>query len=63
MMPFDYTDAPPPQFELIPQGTIATVAAHIRPGGAGEDGGRRRETEGARAGGDDDGDDSPPEQL
>src|SRR5215472_14776090 len=38
MMLFDYTDAPPPQFELIPQDTIATVSTHIRPGGVGEDG-------------------------
>jgi hypothetical protein len=37
-MPFDYTDAPPPQFELIPQGTIASVSLHIRAGGVGEDG-------------------------
>ena len=37
-MLFDYTDAPPPQFELIPQDTIATVSTHIRPGGVGEDG-------------------------
>jgi hypothetical protein len=36
-MPFDYTDAPPPSFDLIPDGTIATVAIHIRPGGVGED--------------------------
>jgi hypothetical protein len=36
-MPFDYTDAPPPQFELIPDGTTATVSTHIRPGGVGED--------------------------
>jgi hypothetical protein len=37
-MPYDYTDAPPPQFELIPQDTIATQVLHIRPGGVGEDG-------------------------
>ena|SRR5262245_22055931 len=36
-MPFDYTDAPPPQFELIPQDTVATVNMHLRPGGVGED--------------------------
>jgi hypothetical protein len=36
-MPFDYTDAPPPQFELIPENTIATVSIHIRAGGVGED--------------------------
>src|SRR5262249_36990440 len=29
---------PPPQFELIPQDTIATVGTHIRAGGVGEDG-------------------------
>jgi hypothetical protein len=40
-MPFDYTDAPPPSFDLIPD-TIATVSAHIRPGGVGEDGMRKR---------------------
>src|SRR5215831_10587722 len=38
MMPFDYTDAPPPSFELIPDGTVATVSIHIRAGGVGEDG-------------------------
>src|SRR5215469_15671360 len=37
-MPYDYSDAPPPQFEAIPHGTIATLALHIRPGSAGEDG-------------------------
>ena len=36
-MPFDYTDAPPPSFDLIPDGTVATVSIHIRPGGVGED--------------------------
>jgi hypothetical protein len=36
-MPYDYTDAPPPQFELIPHGTSATVVLHIRPGNIGED--------------------------
>ena len=36
-MPFDYTDAPPPSFELMPDGTVATVSTHIRPGGVGED--------------------------
>jgi hypothetical protein len=37
--PYDYSDAPPPrEFELIPHGTIATVAMHLRPGGVGEDG-------------------------
>jgi hypothetical protein len=37
-MPFDFTDAPPPQFDLIPQDTVATVNMHLRPGGVGEDG-------------------------
>jgi hypothetical protein len=45
-MPFDYTDAPPPQFELIPQDTIATVSMHIRAGGAGEDGLLKRSANG-----------------
>jgi len=44
---FDYTDAPLPQFELIPQDTIATVAMHIRAGGAGEDGLLKRSKDGA----------------
>ena len=34
---YDYTDAPPPQFELVPHGTIADISFHIRPGGVGED--------------------------
>ena len=37
-MPFDYTDAPPPSFELIPDGTTATVSIHIRARGVGEEG-------------------------
>jgi hypothetical protein len=37
-MPFDYTDAPPPSFDLIPDGTVATVSIHVRPGNVGEDG-------------------------
>jgi hypothetical protein len=37
-MPHDYSTAPPPRFDLIPHGTVATVVMHIRPGGAGEDG-------------------------
>jgi hypothetical protein len=45
-MPFDYTDAPPPQFELIPQDTVATVNIHIRSGGAGEDGMLKRSKSG-----------------
>jgi len=36
--PYDYTDAPPPQFELIPQDTIAPTSFHIRAGNAGEGG-------------------------
>ena len=43
---YDYTNAPPPQFELIPQGTIATVALHIRPGNAGEGGLLKRSKDG-----------------
>jgi hypothetical protein len=36
---YDYTDAPPPRdLELIPQGTVATLVFHIRPGNVGEDG-------------------------
>ena len=45
-MPYDYTDAPPPQFDLIPQGTIATVSTHIRPGNAGEGGLLKRSKDG-----------------
>jgi hypothetical protein len=41
-MPFDFTDAPPPSFDLIPDGTVATVSIHIRAGGVGEDGMLRR---------------------
>jgi hypothetical protein len=37
-MPYDYTDAPPAQFELIPHGTVATAVLHIRAGNVGEDG-------------------------
>jgi hypothetical protein len=46
-MPFEYTDAPPPQFEPIPQDTIASVSMHIRAGGAGEDGLLKRSKDGA----------------
>jgi len=46
-MPFDYSDAPPPQFELIPHGTIATVVLHIRAGNAGEDGMLKRSKDGS----------------
>jgi len=45
-MPYDYTDAPPPQFEPIPQGTTATVVMHIRAGNAGEDGMLKRSKDG-----------------
>jgi hypothetical protein len=38
-MPYDYSDAQPPRdFELIPNGTIVTVAMHVRAGNVGEDG-------------------------
>jgi len=39
-MPYDYTDAPPPRdiTELIPHGTILTLALHINAGSVGEDG-------------------------
>ena len=37
-MPYDYSDAPPPQFEVIPHGTTATFVLHIRAGNVGEDG-------------------------
>ena len=42
-MPFDYTDAPS---ILIPDGTVATVSIHIRPGGVGEDGMLKRSASG-----------------
>ena len=37
-MPYDYSDAPPPQFEMIPHGTTTTFVIHIRAGDVGEDG-------------------------
>jgi hypothetical protein len=43
---FDYTDAPPPSFDLIPDGTAATVSIHIRAGNAGEDGLLKRSANG-----------------
>jgi hypothetical protein len=46
MMPYDYTDAPSQQFELIPAGTIATVSLHIRAGNAGEGGLLKRSKDG-----------------
>jgi hypothetical protein len=45
-MPFDYTDAPPPSFDLIPDGTTATVSIHIRAGNVGEDGLLKRSANG-----------------
>lgn len=45
-MPFDFTDAPPPTFDLIPQDTICGVSLHIRPGGVGEDGLLKRSASG-----------------
>ena len=45
-MPYDYTDAPPPQFELIPHGTTATTVLHIRAGDVGEDGMLKRSKDG-----------------
>jgi hypothetical protein len=45
-MPYDYTDAPPPSFDLIPDGTVATVSIHIRPGDVGEDGMLKRSANG-----------------
>jgi hypothetical protein len=45
-MPFDYTDAPPPSFDLIPDGMVATVSIHIRAGNVGEDNMLRRSTAG-----------------
>ena len=46
MPPYDYTNAPPPQFDLVPHGTIATVVLHIRAGGVGEDGMLKRSKDG-----------------
>src|SRR6516164_8191817 len=37
-MAYDYSDAPPPQFEVIPHGTTATLVLHIPAGDVGEDG-------------------------
>jgi len=37
-MAYDYSDAPPSQFEVIPHGTTATLVLHIRAGDVGEDG-------------------------
>ena len=38
MCPYDYSEAPPPQFEMIPHGTTTTFVIHIRAGDVGEDG-------------------------
>jgi len=47
MMPFDYSEAPPPrEFELIPSPTIAAVMMQLRPGGVGEDGMLKRSKDG-----------------
>jgi hypothetical protein len=46
MCPYDYTNAPPPQFELVPHGTVATVVLHIRAGGVGEDNMLKRSKDG-----------------
>ena len=46
-MPFDYTNAPPPSFDLIPDDTVATVSIHIQSGGVGEDGMLKRSKDGA----------------
>jgi hypothetical protein len=45
-MPFDYTDAPPPSFDLIPDGTVAGVSIYIRAGNVGEDGMLKRNKNG-----------------
>ena len=45
-MPYDYTNAPPPQFDLVPHGTVATVVLHIRAGGVGEDNMLKRSKDG-----------------
>ena len=45
-MPYDYSDAPLPQFDLIPHGTTATVGMHIHAGGVGEDGMLKRSKDG-----------------
>jgi hypothetical protein len=46
-MPYDYTDAPPPpKIDLIPHGTVATIALHIRGGNVGEDGMLKRSKNG-----------------
>ena len=39
---FDFTNAKPPEFELIPEGAVVTVSIHIRGGGVGDEGLRKR---------------------
>jgi hypothetical protein len=46
-MPYDYSEAPQPDRDLIPAGTVATVQARIRAGGVGEDGMCKRSEKGA----------------
>jgi hypothetical protein len=46
-MAYDYSDAPEQRGELIPAGTVATLAMKIRPGGAGEAGLLTRSKDGA----------------
>lgn len=47
-MPYDYSDAKSRgDFEVIPAGTVATVALHIEPGNAGDDGLLTRSKDGA----------------
>jgi hypothetical protein len=47
-MPFDYSSAPLPRdIELIPDGTVATINTHLRPGGAGEGGLLKRSKDGS----------------
>ena len=45
-MPYDYSNAPR-DVELIPNGTVASVQARIRPGGAGEGGLLKRSKDGS----------------
>jgi len=45
-MPYDYSDATPPTFELMPANTIATLLITTRPGGVGEDNMLKRSKDG-----------------
>ena len=46
-MTYDYSTTPPPrEFDLIPNGTIASVTMKLRPGGAGEGGWLKRSKNG-----------------